>query len=248
MKVGITLPQFHHDAEPALDTARRAEAAGLDGVFVFDHLWPLGRPDRPALHGLTLLAALAVETEQVVVGSLVARVGLLPDAVLAHTFATLSRMAGPRLVAGLGVGDHQSRPENVAYGVPFRPRRQRLGSLVDACRRLRARGVVTWVGGNSPSMWAVGRAEADALNLWGVAPGTVSEARSAGADAVGPHVPTEVTWSAQVDLGAVSVPELAAHLRTVAAAGASWAVVAPVGVPWPQAVESLVAATGALVD
>ena len=101
VKVGLTLPQFRHDAGPALETAEQAEAAGLDGVFVFDHLWPLGQPSRPALHGVTLAAALLTRTERLTVGTLVARVGLLPDAVLADEFVTLARIGGRRLVAGL---------------------------------------------------------------------------------------------------------------------------------------------------
>ena len=72
MRVGITLPQFREDAETALATARQAEAARLDGVFVFDHLWPIGRPDRPALHALELLGALAAETRSLTIGSMVA--------------------------------------------------------------------------------------------------------------------------------------------------------------------------------
>ena len=73
MRVGVTLPQFRHDAEAAIAVARRAEAVGIDGVFVFDHLWPLGQRMRPALHSLTLLGALAAETETVSMGPLVAR-------------------------------------------------------------------------------------------------------------------------------------------------------------------------------
>src|SRR3954467_14194600 len=126
VRVGITLPQFREDPEPAIDVARRAEAAGLDGVFVFDHLWPLRQPDRPALAGIPLLAALAVETERVTLAPLVARVGLLPDAVLVHAFMTLRRLAGDRLVAALGTGDAGNRDENVAYGVPFTPKADRL--------------------------------------------------------------------------------------------------------------------------
>ena len=48
LKVGLTLPQFGEDPEACIEVARQAEAAGLDGVFVFDHLWAIGRPDRPA--------------------------------------------------------------------------------------------------------------------------------------------------------------------------------------------------------
>lgn len=101
----MTLPQFRHDAEAAVAVARRAEAAGLDGVFVFDHLWPLGQRMRPALHSLTLLGALAAETERVTLGPLVARVGLVPDALLVHGMLTLHRILGDRLIVALGTGD-----------------------------------------------------------------------------------------------------------------------------------------------
>ena len=242
MKVGLTLPQFRAEAGPALDTAMRAEAAGLDGVFVFDHLWPLGRPDRPALHGPTLAAALVASTERVAVGTLVARVGVLPNAVLANAFASLHRMAGDRLVAGLGVGDAMSRPENLAIGVPFRPHRERLAALADMCRRLRARGITTWVGGTSASTQAVGWAEADAVNVWGVAPDALAAAMARSGRA-GPF-----TWAGQVDVGSLGPTEVAGLLRTVAAAGATWAVVAPVNGEWTEAVETVAAARRSLVD
>ena len=62
MKIGITLPQFRNEADTALEAARRAEDLGFDGVFCFDHLWPMGRPDRPALSSAPLLGALAAAT------------------------------------------------------------------------------------------------------------------------------------------------------------------------------------------
>jgi alkanesulfonate monooxygenase SsuD/methylene tetrahydromethanopterin reductase-like flavin-dependent oxidoreductase (luciferase family) len=238
VKVGITLPQFRDDAGPALDAAGRAEAAGLDGVFVFDHLWPLRQPSRPALAGLPLAAAVAAETHTIAVGTLVARVGVLPDAVLAHTLASLARIAGPRLIAGRGGGDRDSRPENLAYGAPFRSRAERLASMADVCRRLRSRGLTTWVGGASEATAAVARAEADALNLWGVGPESVAAAASV----------QPVTWAGQVQLADGGGESLRATLDGVAAAGATWAVVAPLGAPWPHAVELIAAAARALVD
>ena len=62
MRVGITLPQFRDEADSALDAARRAEALGIDGVFCFDHLWPMGQPGRPALSSGPLLGALVVKS------------------------------------------------------------------------------------------------------------------------------------------------------------------------------------------
>jgi hypothetical protein len=213
MRVGITLPQFRDDGEPALAAARAAEETGIDGVFVFDHLWPIGRPDRPALAAFPLLGALAVETGRITIGSLVARVSLLPNAVLTHVFATLHRMVGDRLVAGLGTGDRLSEPENVAYAIPYPPVARRLADLADCCRRLRALGVTTWVGGSSPGIRAVARAEAHALNLWGVAPDVVAAERG-----------VEVTWGGRVPADHRVVAE---RLLALAAAGATWAICAP---------------------
>lgn len=229
MKVGLTLPQFGEDPEACIEVARQAETAGLDGVFVFDHLWAIGRPDRPALHGPSLLGALAVETRRLRVGTLVARVGLLTDDVLVSTFLTLAGMAGDRLVAGLGVGDRLSEDENRAFGVPFPSVADRWASLGECCGRLRRLGIETWVGGLSAGTRAVGRAQSDALNLWDVAPGAVAD-ELARPDSV------PVTWGGRVDLsgGAGFVDSV---LRSLFDAGAAWAVVAPVGVPWPAAVE-----------
>lgn len=240
MRVGLTLPQFQERPEACIEVAQQAEAAGLDGVFAFDHLWAIGRPDHPALHGPSLVAALAAETVRLRVGTLVARVGLLPDEVLAAVFNTLDRIAAPgRLVAAMGVGDRLSEAENRAYGVPFLPAADRRASLAWCCRRLRQDGIECWVGGLSPGTQAVGRAEADALNLWEV-PAEVVAAELARPDAV------PVTWGGRVDLsgGASALPVL----RSLADAGASWAVVAPIGAPWPAGVEAVAAAREALQD
>lgn len=222
MKVGITLPQFREEAETAIETARRAEDAGLDGVFVFDHLWPIGHPERPALHLLPMLGALAVETERVVLGSLVARIGLFPDVVLVNALRTAARMAGEgRFVAGLGVGDRLSQAENEAFAVPFAPVEERVASLVTCCRELRTAGVPVWVGGRTTAVQEVAVAEADALNLWQAPVSEVAARRG-----------TAVTWAGQVRPDD-DVDALLDGLREV---GATWAVCAPVGQPWPDAV------------
>lgn len=222
MRLGLTLPQFRADPEEALAVAGDAEDAGLDGVFVFDHLWPLGRPDRPALHGPSLLAALAVATERLHVGTLVARVGVVPEHVLVRGLATVAAMAGPRLIAGLGIGDAGSRPENAAYGVPFAPVAERRAALAATCRRLTALGVTTWVGGRSAGTLAVGRAEAGAVNLWDAGPAVLA-AQPPG---------TAVTWGGQMALEEPGVPE---RLAALAEAGVTWAVVAPVRTEWRRA-------------
>ena len=237
MKVGLTLPQFDDRPDGCLEVARQADEAGLDGVFAFDHLWAIGRPNRPAVHGSSLVAALAVETGRLRVGTLVARVGLVPDDVLVAVLATLGRISGDRLVAGLGIGDRLSEDENRAYGVPFPPAAERRASLAACCRRLGELGIETWVGGLSAGTRAVGRAESGGLNLWEVDPGAVAR-EAARPDAV------PVTWGGRVDLsdGAGAV----ALLRSLAGAGATWAVVAPIGLAWRRAVDTLAGAKEAL--
>ena len=214
MKVGITVPQFRDDPGPALAASTAADASGLDGVFVFDHLWAIGQPGRPALSAFPLLGAIAAVTERAALGTLVARVSLFADAVLVHHFETLRRMVGDgRVIAGLGTGDKLSQPENDAFGLPYPPASERRQALADCCRRLRDAGVTTWVGGSSPATQAVARAEADALNLWG----TTTEA-VAGIDGIA------VTWGGQVAGDSEVVAE---HLRALRRAGATWAVCAP---------------------
>ena len=253
MQIGVTVPQFRHDAEAAIAVARRAEAMGVDGVFVFDHLWPLGQRMRPALHSLTLLGALAAETERVSMGPLVARVGLVPDAVLVHTLVSLHRMLGDRLIAALGTGDSLNREENEAYGVPFPPAAERLVALKTCCRQLRAAGVTTWVGGRSASIRAVAE-EADGWNSWGT---DVATFKAEGATVVPGRA---LTWAGQVLIGRTraeadaklrahgtrpglvsgTVDDLVRHLDGLAEAGASWAVCAPLDIGTdPAAVEML---------
>ena len=259
MRIGLTLPQFRDDADAAFETAHQAEDAGLDGVFVFDHLFPIRHPERPALQSRVLLGALAVETRRIVLGPLVARVSLLANAVLAHEMETLHRMLGDRFVAGLGTGDSLSRPENEWARVPFRSVRERVADLEDCCRRLRAAGVRTWVGGHSPAVRAVAALEADGWNGWST--GEHDFAASAAdvcdrARAVSRQV--ELTWGGQVLIGRNAaeaaakleqygtrpglvhgtVVDLRRHFAALAAEGVTWTVCAPLDVGiGPAAVE-----------
>ncbi len=254
MRIGVTVPQFRSDAGPAVSVARRAEEVGLDGVFVFDHLWPLGQPQRPALHSFPLLGALAAETERVALGPLVARVGVLPDPVLVHTLISLSRISGRRLIVGLGTGDRANRAENEAYGLPYAPAADRLAALVSCCGGLRSAGVPTWVGGRSAAVRRAALA-ADGWNGWGTdvvtfaADVTALAEEVAAARGSGAAVPA-ASWGGQVLVGRTpeeageklarhgprpglvhgTVADLATHIRALADAGASWVVCAPIDV------------------
>jgi alkanesulfonate monooxygenase SsuD/methylene tetrahydromethanopterin reductase-like flavin-dependent oxidoreductase (luciferase family) len=264
VRVGLTLPQFRDQADDAIATAIAAESVGIDGVFVFDHLWPIGRPDRPAIPSQVLLGALAVETSRVVIGTLVSRVSLFPNAVLAHAIATAARMAGPRFVAGLGTGDSLNRAENEAYGVPFDAAAERLADLEDCCRRLVAEGVPTWAGGLSPMVRRIAAEVANGWNGWALSTTdwvlAASEVRAFAAEA-GRAGEVECTWGGQVlvartqrevdekrqrlgdrtHLVAATVDGLAGHLRRLAGDGCTFAVCAPVDVGDDPDVPAMVA-------
>ncbi|MDQ3751925.1 MAG: LLM class flavin-dependent oxidoreductase [Actinomycetota bacterium] len=162
VKLGVTLPQFTGDRDAVLEGAGRAEAAGLDSVWVFDHLWPLppqareeGAPvgasaqsrgstgrraqDVPVLEAWTTLAYLAGAIPRLAIGTLVTRSSLRHPVVLAKMAATAGAIAPGRVILGIGSGDLKSRAENEAYGLPYwsgTARREQLVSTVGALRQL----------------------------------------------------------------------------------------------------------------
>ena len=139
VKVGLTLPSFVDDPEIPIAVARAAEAAELDAVFVYDHLWRGDPPNRrPALECFTLLGAVAAETTTIGVGTLVARATLRPAATLANAFTTAQKVSDGRLYAAIGSGDSQSRAENEAFGLDFGTMAERVAALHDAVRASRA--------------------------------------------------------------------------------------------------------------
>ncbi len=225
MKIGTTLPQFRDESDSALVGARRAEALGFDGVFCFDHLWPMGQPHRPALASGPLLGALAASTRTIGIGTLVARVGLLPDQVLVAELAGLWALSGGRLIAGLGTGDHLSRAENEAYGIPFEPAEVRRDRLAAVAVALGARGIPVWVGGRHQASVDLARTVRGAVNLWDAPVEAVRDLVAAG---------NEVTWGGPLD---GSEAQVTARLDALARAGATWAVCA-----WPESLEVVAAA------
>jgi alkanesulfonate monooxygenase SsuD/methylene tetrahydromethanopterin reductase-like flavin-dependent oxidoreductase (luciferase family) len=229
MKVGVTLPQFRHDADHALAAARQAEGMGLDGVFCFDHLWPMGQPDRPALSSGPLLGAVAASTSTIALGTLVSRVGLLPDDALVSVLTSLSLISGGRFIAGLGTGDQLSRAENLAFDLPFGSADERRSHLASVAASVRRRGIPVWIGGGTRQTVDVARQVGAAVNLWEVDLARVVELDAAG---------TEVTWGGPV-VGTAA--DVASQLAGLAAAGVTWAVCA-----WPESLEVVAEAAASM--
>jgi len=243
VRVGITLPSFVEDPEIPLAIARAAEAAELDGVFVFDHLWRGDPPNRrPALEAFALLGAVAAETQHVAVGTLVARATLRPPATLANAFATVQRVSDGRLIAAIGAGDRQSRAENEAFGLGFGTMAERISALHDAVRACARHGYPVWVGGRATQVREI-VAVADAWNAWGSEPDQFTRdaelVREAAPDAA-------VTWGGLARPVEEGAGALADRLRPYVDAGAAWVIIGSVNASDPANVPIIGMARAAL--
>lgn len=145
LRVGVQLPEVEREVRwPELaGMARAAEAAGLDSVWVGDHLLYRGdgRPERGPWEVWTTLAALAAVTERVELGPLVACAAFHPPAVLAKMAATVAEVSGGRLVLGLGAGWNAA--EFDAFGLPHDRRVSRFEEAFAIVRGLLAGERVT---------------------------------------------------------------------------------------------------------
>lgn len=102
-----------------LAMARAAEAVGFDSVWVPDHLLihDAGRQPQGVWEMGAVLGALAVATERVAIGTLVAATSFRNPTLLAKIADTVDELSGGRLILGLGTGRHE--PEHRSFGYPF---------------------------------------------------------------------------------------------------------------------------------
>ncbi len=210
MRLGVLLPTFREAADDAFAAAQAAAAAGIDGVFAYDHLWPMGSPHRPSLAPFPLLAAVARRHEELVVGPLVARVGLVGTAHLVEQFTTLEALAPGRVIAAMGTGDKLSAPENEAYGLASLSADERRALLREAAEAL-APVMPVWLGAGAEATNQLARELGVVLNVWDASVGRVRALAASGG----------VTWAGPVP------QDLFATLGALADAGATWAIFSP---------------------
>jgi alkanesulfonate monooxygenase SsuD/methylene tetrahydromethanopterin reductase-like flavin-dependent oxidoreductase (luciferase family) len=134
LKIGVML-RPGEDGTPATvrEQARHAEALGLDGVFIGDHLTPA----RPYPESLVVLSAAAAATERLAIGVGVLVVALRDSAWAAKQLATLQHVSGGRLVLGIGTGGavHGTAAWE-AVGVPYAERGRRTDEALALLPRL----------------------------------------------------------------------------------------------------------------
>jgi probable F420-dependent oxidoreductase len=155
VRFGVHVPQWGADAtrDGVLSVARCAEDAGLDSVWVADHVVhphesvstypyrpdgvPFG-PEEGFLEAFTLLSVIAGATSRVQLGTSVLVMPMREPLLTAKTVATLDVLSGGRTILAMGAGWWEE--EFDALGVPFRRRGKRFDEQLHIMRALWSRG------------------------------------------------------------------------------------------------------------
>jgi alkanesulfonate monooxygenase SsuD/methylene tetrahydromethanopterin reductase-like flavin-dependent oxidoreductase (luciferase family) len=130
LRSALWLPLFDELADPRLVArlAAEAEAAGWDGVFVWDHLrWQ--SPVRQVADPWITLAAMATATERIRIGPMVSALARRRPTKLARETATLDQLSGGRLTLGVGLGSDRFGQELSKTGEELDDRRR--GQMLD---------------------------------------------------------------------------------------------------------------------
>jgi F420-dependent oxidoreductase-like protein len=132
MRLGVFVePQLGASYADQLRIARHAEELGFEAFFRSDHFLTMGTRD--GLPGPTdswaTLAAIAVQTSRIRLGTLLTSATFRLPGLLAITLAQVDEMSGGRVELGLGAGWFEA--EHRAYGVPFPPVRERFNRLAE---------------------------------------------------------------------------------------------------------------------
>ena len=133
-----------------VDGVREIELRGFDEFLLADHVvlggdlasYPYGefawgspvQPHEPWPDTLSLMAALAVSTDRIRIGTGVLIVPLRPAILLAKQLATIDQLSNGRVSVGVGAGWLEM--EFDALGVPFAERWSRTADTMRACRAL----------------------------------------------------------------------------------------------------------------
>jgi F420-dependent oxidoreductase-like protein len=154
MRVSINVTNYSWPGGPARlgaelgAIARAAEEAGVDTVWVSDHLLqadPTAGPgETEMLEAYTTLGFLAARTERVRLGTMVTGVTFRPPALLVKAVTSLDVLSGGRAWLGIGAGYHGEEAE--AMGLPLPPvaeRFERLEETLQVAARM-------WAGDDAP--------------------------------------------------------------------------------------------------
>jgi F420-dependent oxidoreductase-like protein len=153
MRISLSVTNYSWPTGPPglraelLRLVRAAEDAGLDTVWVADHLIqadPNSTPDAEMLEAYTTLGYLAAQTTRVRLGTMVTAATYRPASLLVKAVTTLDVLSGGRAWLGLGAGYQQD--EARAMDLPLPPVGERFERLEELLRLAKQ----MWAGDPSP--------------------------------------------------------------------------------------------------
>src|SRR5215217_4024236 len=121
--------------EDWLALARACEEYGVEALFRSDHYLSQTDGGRPALDAWAVIPALAAQTTQLELGTLVSPVTFRAAAVLANVSATANEISAGRVALGMGTGWMDA--EHEAFRFPFPEMKTRLGWLEEQIQDVR---------------------------------------------------------------------------------------------------------------
>ena len=150
MRVSVSLTNYSWPGELTaglLDVVRAADEAGIDTVWLPDHLVqadPNAAGDADMLEAYTALGFLAGKTARVRLGTMVTGVTFRPPALLVKAVTTVDVLSGGRAWLGIGAGYHAAEAEAMGLFLPPTAERfQRLEETLEIAHRM-------WAGDATP--------------------------------------------------------------------------------------------------
>jgi alkanesulfonate monooxygenase SsuD/methylene tetrahydromethanopterin reductase-like flavin-dependent oxidoreductase (luciferase family) len=135
MRFAIDIPNFGEFADPRVtaEVARDAEAAGWDGVWVWDHV--LRDRGVPYADPWILLAAIALATSRVRIGPMVTPLPRRRPWTVAREAVTLDRLSNGRFTLGIGLGNPPREFTNFGEEADARIRAAKLDESLEIVAR-----------------------------------------------------------------------------------------------------------------
>lgn len=105
MKHGIATPCFGSDPEELANLGVRAESAGFDGFFIWDHMLFANDGDGPDIvDPWIVLSLVAIRTSRIRIGTMITPISRRRPWVLARQCVTLDVLSKGRMTLGVGLG------------------------------------------------------------------------------------------------------------------------------------------------
>lgn len=146
MKFGIQLPNLgpFSDVHLLIELAQAAEQHGWDGFFLWDHV---AIPDR-MVDPMTILSAIAVKTERILLGPMITAPARRRPWKLAREATTIDHLSRGRFVLGVGLGASEWDYDKVGEPYSISEKAQRTDEALTIINRLWQGDTVTSIGGH----------------------------------------------------------------------------------------------------